>query len=147
MINWFLIYSVAIFLDFVGYLIGFLGVGLIFGRIISFLAGPSFALWFYLTGIKSWGWRLLIGDITEEIPLLGDFLPAWTLTIWRIHKKNLGYALAETESDTVNPSEDSKEEVVENQRIQDAGSAEDSQKTEGPAEVNQGMEGLAEMPT
>lgn len=86
--NWFLIYSFAVFLDLIGFLTGVLGVGLVLNRIIDLFAGPAFAFWFLVTGVKGWGWRLITGAIFEEIPFLGDFLPGWTITVWRISKKN-----------------------------------------------------------
>lgn len=87
-LNWQFVYSVAIFLDILGFITGAVGVGLILNRIISFLAIPSFCFYFLVTGAKGW-WRILIGGLAEEIPVLGDFLPFWTATAWRIHKKNM----------------------------------------------------------
>lgn len=85
--NWFLIFSVAIFIDVVCFLLGFLGIGLIVSRVISFFVGATFAFWFLITGVKGWGWRLIAGSAGEVIPVLGDFLPIWTVTVWRIHQK------------------------------------------------------------
>ncbi|MBI3633539.1 MAG: hypothetical protein HY226_04575 [Candidatus Vogelbacteria bacterium] len=89
MINWALIYSIAVFFDLVGALLSFFAIGLIVNRVIDLLLGPAFALWFYVTGIKGWGWRLLVGDISKELPIFGDFTPDWTIAIYFIRKKHL----------------------------------------------------------
>lgn len=93
--NWFLIYSLAAFIDAIGFITGVLGVGLFVNRIISIFAGSTFAFLFYVNGIGGWGWRTLIGTATEEIPILGDFLPAWTFTVWRVKKADEAIKLQE----------------------------------------------------
>lgn len=86
-VNWKMLYAVAIFLDIVGFLTAALGVGLGLNRVLVILAIPSFAFYFYTHGATGW-WRIIVGGLVEEVPIIGDFLPFWIGTVWRIHKKN-----------------------------------------------------------
>ncbi len=84
---WFIIFSLAIFLDFaMGPISAALGLGLITNRLISAFVYSGFAFTFSISGVKNWGWKLFFGGIGESIPILGDFLPFWTGTLWRIYR-------------------------------------------------------------
>ncbi|MDO8493311.1 MAG: hypothetical protein Q7S19_02090 [bacterium] len=97
--HWPLVYAAAIFLDVTLAVLEWLRVGIVFNYLITLPAGFFFAQYFYITDTKGWIPRVILVDGAESIPVLKDLMQLipiwWTLTIWRIHKKNAAVGVAD----------------------------------------------------
>ncbi len=133
--SWIFIYIVAILLDIVLICLEYVGIGIVLDRLINLLAGMAFAFYFIITGTSGWFWRLIADEAVEVLPIIGDIskiipVPVWTITVWRIQRANLSNKTEESVENT-------REEILEEQRQQDELTYEDGVSTENsvPAEA------------
>jgi hypothetical protein len=95
---WWVMLSIAFFVDLLELVLVLLpGVGEILSEFLDWTAFAGFYIWMNHLGIKYPGKNkgMLIGFVVGMIPIINDFLPEITLTIWfirRNHKRQIKLA-------------------------------------------------------